>query len=74
MNKIATQIIQKWNVKRVLGLIIGLFLAIQAVIYKDAILGILSVFFLFQIVTNTGCFSANECSIPVADNMNEEIK
>ena len=74
MEALVSRIFQNWNIRRFIGLIIGLFVAIQALIYKDPLLGVLSAFFLFQIVTNTGCFGAGACSIPYPDSINESKK
>lgn len=52
-----------WSTKRFIGLFIGLFVAGQAFALKDALLGVLSAYFLYQIVTNTGCFGAQSCGI-----------
>lgn len=56
-----------WNFSRALWLIFGLIIAYQAIIYKDPIAGLLAFIFLFQSITNTGCFS-NNCALPKGKN------
>lgn len=53
-----------WHTMRWVALSIGVFLAGMALIYKDAFTGVLSAFFIFQAVTNTGCMVAQSCGVP----------
>ena len=57
-----------WHLRRVLALCAGLFLAYQALIHSEALTGVLSLIFLFQAITNTGCFGRAGCTIPYTDN------
>ncbi len=63
---------RNWNKRRLFGLAIGVFVASQAIVYKDALLGVLSAFFLLQIATNTGCFGAGACSIQYPNSINDD--
>jgi len=54
-----------WDLMRSLRLVMGIIIAMQAVQSGDVMLGFLSVFFLFQAVTNTGCCGSNGCSVPL---------
>lgn len=62
-----------WTLKRALGGAMGLFVAIQAIVLKDALLGAFSAFFLIQIATNTGCFSSAGCGVQVNDSTETRI-
>ena len=57
-------------------LILGAFIAIQAMQTHDALAGMIAAFFLFQAITNTGCCGGNSCSIPEAkpDDKKQNIK
>lgn len=57
-----------WHLRRVLGLGAGLFLAYQALANNEALTGVLSLIFLFQAITNTGCFGRSGCAVPYTDN------
>lgn len=53
-----------WHTMRWVALSIGIFLAAMAIWYQDIVTGLLSAFFVFQAVTNTGCMVAQSCGIP----------
>lgn len=57
-----------WHLRRMAALSAGLFLAYQALINSEVLTGVLSIIFLFQAITNTGCFGRSGCSIPYTDN------
>lgn len=48
---------------RWIRLIAALVLAFEAFRQHDALLGLLSVFFFYQTLTNTGCGGNNSCSL-----------
>lgn len=48
---------------RVVALVAGMFFAYQAVWYWDGLAALVSGFFLFQAVTNSGCFGAQNCAV-----------
>ena len=52
---IKNQLLTNWHPMRWVALGIGLFLAINGFTAGEPALGLLSLFFLFQAVTNTGC-------------------
>ena len=60
--------VNDWHLRRISALLAGLFLAVQAILHSEALSGILSVIFLFQAVTNTGCFGRSNCSVSYTDN------
>jgi hypothetical protein len=55
---------------RWVALSIGIFLAVMAMWYQDAITGLFSGFFIFQAVTNTGCMVSQACGVPQKENSN----
>ncbi len=57
---------------RLLRLAMGVLFAIQAVQFHETLAGIVSVFFLFQAVTNTGCCGASGCVAPKGSSMNNQ--
>lgn len=62
-----------WHTMRWVALATGIFFAGMAFIYKDALTGVLSAFFIFQAVTNTGCMVAQSCGLPAGTaNMNQD--
>jgi len=52
---IKKQLLTNWHPMRWVALGIGVFLAANAFTASEPALGLLSLFFLFQAVTNTGC-------------------
>ncbi len=57
-----------WHFRRWLGLSAGIFFAIQAITEKDGMLVFFSAFFLFQALTDSGCFGSKGCSVPYSIN------
>ncbi|WP_103665265.1 hypothetical protein [Gracilimonas amylolytica] len=53
-----------WHTMRWVALSVGIFLAVMAVWYQDAVTGLFSGFFIFQAVTNTGCMVSQSCGVP----------
>jgi len=52
----------QWNLMRIVRLILAVFIATQAVQNRDGFAGVIAIFLLFQVATNTGCCGANGCS------------
>lgn len=63
MERFVSQLKSGWTLRRLIGLLIGLFEAGQAILLKEPLLGVISAYFLYQILTNTGCFGAQACGI-----------
>lgn len=72
MNSISQRILTNWSPRRWFVLAIGLFFAIQALIFSDGLIAVLGAFFLFQAATNTGCMLSGACGVPTADRVNPE--
>jgi hypothetical protein len=67
MNDFKRTLYTNWTWRRAFGGLIGVFVAVQAIILKDVLLGLISAYFLYQIVTNTGCFGSADCFIPLSN-------
>lgn len=63
MERFVNQLKTGWTLRRFIGLFIGLFVAGQSILLMEPLLGVISVYFLYQILTNTGCFGAQACGI-----------
>jgi hypothetical protein len=63
MERFVNQLKTGWTARRFIGLFIGLFVAGQSILLMEPLLGVISVYFLYQILTNTGCFGAQACGI-----------
>lgn len=53
-----------WHLRRYLISGLGIFVSIQAYLLRDPVLGILAAYFLYQAITNTGCFGRS-CYTPL---------
>lgn len=62
-----------WHFMRIFRLVFGFFAAAQFMENRDAISGLISVFFLYQAFTNTGC-GVNECEAPINKKDNDNIE
>lgn len=63
--QIIQQLFTNWHPMRWVALAFGLFLGYNWLFNSATVSGILSLFFLFQAVTNTGCL-AGRCHVPSA--------
>lgn len=63
MERFVNQFKTGWTLRRFIGLFIGLFVGAQSILLMEPLLGVISVYFLYQILTNTGCFGAQACGI-----------
>ncbi|MFN8321687.1 MAG: hypothetical protein U0T74_03415 [Chitinophagales bacterium] len=64
METLRQQLFTGWHFMRWLRLGIGIYIAIQAVMMKDTIMGFFSAIFLVQAFTNTGCCGTQACAVP----------
>lgn len=63
-----------WNLMRWLRLGLGVYGAVQAVQLQDVLTGGIAALFLFQVITNTGCCSANGCTTSFTNNEDDKVK
>jgi hypothetical protein len=63
-NALVEQIKSNWGFLRIIGLAMGCFVMSQAVSTSSTMAMIFGAFILFQVVTNTGCFSTKGCAVP----------
>lgn len=71
-----------WHFMRILMLVLGVVFAVQAVMMKDYIVGMMSAFFLYQGVVNVGCcgescaprYNSNTVAGKTEDIQFEEVK
>jgi len=64
MSTLKQRIFTNWHLARIMRLGIGIMLLIMGIQNKDWAMGLFSVFFLYQAVTDTGCCSSQECNTP----------
>lgn len=57
-------ILQNWNFIRVLRLLLGLGVAVQAIALKDPVLGAIGILFSAMAVFNWGCCGTTACYTP----------
>ena len=50
-----------WNFMRFLRLGVGIFIGVQALLYRDVLSGLMASVFLLQAATNTGCCGTSGC-------------
>ena len=63
-----------WNFVRIFRLSLGISFAVYAIDSKDTVSGFVSLFLIFQAVTNTGCCGVSGCGVPVTKNNTNEQK
>ncbi len=66
MDYIKDTVLTNWHVMRWLRLGLGLFMGFQAIQVHDPFAGFISLFFLYQAATNTGCCGVGGCAVPVS--------
>ncbi len=66
MNSLKQRLFTNWHLVRVMRLGIGIMLIVMGVQSKDWAMGLFSIFFLYQAVTDTGCCGTQGCYAPPA--------
>ncbi|HKK47236.1 MAG TPA: hypothetical protein VJ964_17040 [Balneolaceae bacterium] len=66
------RLLNGWHPMRWVALGLGLFVGYEAVLYQDMVSGFLSLFFLYQAVTNRGCMVGVCQPNAVSTNNSEE--
>lgn len=69
MDTFKYNLINNWNVVRLIRLGLSIIIIVQAFQIRDALFGGLGAFFLYQALTNTGCCGVNGCA-PTAQSKN----
>jgi len=64
VNKLKQRLFTNWNLLRMMRLGIGITLLVMGIQSKDWAVGLFSIFFLYQAVTNTSCCGAQGCYTP----------
>jgi hypothetical protein len=72
LDSIKSTLFTNWHLVRVLRLVFGIFVMVQAVTLRDALAGMISVLFLYQAFTNTGCCGASGCAVPTTSVSKEQ--
>ncbi len=55
-------LLTNWNLLRVIRLVLGVMIGMQAIATTDWLAGMIAGIFLFQVATNTGCCGVNGCN------------
>jgi uncharacterized membrane protein HdeD (DUF308 family) len=63
MKAIKNRLTTNWHLMRIMRLGIGILILVMGFQTKDWITGVLSAFFIFQAVTDTGCCGTSSCNI-----------
>jgi hypothetical protein len=75
LDSIKSTLFTNWHLVRILRLVFGIFVLVQAVTLRDTLAGVISALFLFQAFTNTGCCGASGCAVPSASvNKSQKIE
>jgi len=65
MNTWKQKLLTNWHLMRVMRLGLGIMMVIMGIQSKDWTIGLFSVFFFYQAITDTGCCGSSGCSTPV---------
>lgn len=75
LDSIKSTLFTNWHLVRILRLVFGVFVLVQAVTMRDALAGMISALFFYQAITNTGCCGASGCAVPsVSNEGNQKIE
>jgi predicted small secreted protein len=77
METIKQTLLSGWNTMRLIRLVLGIFIAYQAVTLHDSMAGLIAALLLFQALSNTGCCGTQGCAAPIrkaGNPINEEIE
>ena len=64
MNTFKYKLLHNWHLVRIMRLGIGMMLLVTGIQQKDWPIGLFSIFFLYQAITDTGYCAANGCNAP----------
>lgn len=66
MSTLKHRLLTNWHLARIMRLGIGIMLLVMGIQNKDWAMGLFSVFFLYQALTDTGCCGSQACYTPPA--------
>ena len=64
VSAVMDRIKSNWGILRIFALAMGCFVMSQAVATDSTMALVFGAFILFQVITNTGCFSTKGCAVP----------
>jgi hypothetical protein len=64
MSAFVERLTTDWHPMRMIKLVFGIWALVQAVQVRDWAIGLLGAYFLYQVVTNTGCCGSQGCATP----------
>ena len=64
MSTLRQRLFTNWHLMRISRAAIGIMMLVMGIQNKDWAIGLFSIFFLYQAVTDTGCCGSRECYIP----------
>lgn len=64
-------LVNNWNVVRLIRLALSLIIIVQAIQIHDVLFGVFGSFFLYQALSNTGCCGVNDCAPATNKPINE---
>jgi len=64
MNTLKQRLLTNWHLMRIFRAAIGMMMLVMGIQNKDWAIGLFSIFFLYQAVTDTGCCSTQGCYSP----------
>jgi len=64
MNTWKQSLLTNWHLMRLVRLGLGLMMLVMGIQSKEWAIGLFSVFFLYQVVTDTGCCGTGGCNMP----------
>ncbi len=65
MNTWKQRLLTNWHLMRMVRLGLGLMMLVMGIQSKEWAIGLFSVFFLYQAITDTGCCGSSGCNTPV---------
>lgn len=75
LDSIKSTLFTNWHLVRIIRLVFGIFVLVQAVTMRDALAGMISALFLYQAFMNTGCCGASGCAVPTTSvNKDQKIE
>lgn len=69
-------LLNHWSLMRVLRLLAGIGIMIQAFVNRDSVFGIVGLLFTLMAILNTGCCGTGGCYTPVkkTDNLQKDVQ